>query len=121
MRGQWGYIAISFVMGIAIACSSFQLVSVSVFGCYILFCIYRTSHQVLVFCIVTCASSYIYTSYVEWKNQPSKELNFEMTEGVIQTTPLINGDRLSFQIKVSNQDTLQLMYKIQSAEQKEQL
>ncbi|WP_243524514.1 DNA internalization-related competence protein ComEC/Rec2 [Bacillus pseudomycoides] len=121
MRGQWGYIAISFVMGIAIACSSFQLWSVSVFGCYILFCIYRTSRQVLVFCMVTCVSSCFYTSYVEWENQPPKGLNFEMTEGVIQTTPLINGDQLSFQIKVNDRDMLQLMYKIQTAEQKEKL
>ncbi|WJE51779.1 DNA internalization-related competence protein ComEC/Rec2 [Bacillus cereus] len=121
MRGQWGYIAISFVMGIAIACSSFQLWSVSVFGCYILFCIYRTSRQVLVFYMVTCVSSCFYTSYVEWENQPPKGLNFEMTEGVIQTTPLINGDQLSFQIKVNDKDMLQLMYKIQTAEQKEQL
>ena len=71
--------------------------------------------------MVTCVSSYFYTSYVEWENQPSKGLNFEMTEGVIQTTPLINGDRLSFQIKVNDRDMLQLMYKIQTVEQKEQL
>ncbi|PFK45784.1 DNA internalization-related competence protein ComEC/Rec2 [Bacillus cereus] len=121
MRGQWGYIAISFVMGIAIACSSFQLWSASAFGCYILFCIYRTSRQVLFFCIVTCVGSYFYTSYVEWENQPPEELNFEVTEGVIQTTPLINGDRLSFQIQVNNRDMLQFVYKIQTVEQKEQL
>ncbi|MBO1579193.1 DNA internalization-related competence protein ComEC/Rec2 [Bacillus sp. XF8] len=121
MRGQWGYIAISFVMGIAIACSSFQLLFVSLFGCYILFCIYRTSRQVLVFCILTCSGSFFYTSYVEWKNQPSKGLNFEVTKGIIQTTPLINGDQLSFQIEVNERDTLQLFYKIHSAEQKGQL
>ncbi|SDY52634.1 competence protein ComEC [Bacillus sp. 166amftsu] len=119
--GQWGYVAISFAMGIAISCSSFQLLSVSVFGCYILFCIYRTSHQVLIFCILAGLCGFLYTLYMELENQPSKGLEFEMTDGVIQTTPLINGDRLSFQIEVNERDTLQLFYKIQSAKQKEQL
>ncbi|MDR4325895.1 DNA internalization-related competence protein ComEC/Rec2 [Bacillus pseudomycoides] len=121
MRGQWGYIAISFVIGIAIACSSFKLLYIGLFCCYILFCIYRTSRRILFFCILACSGSFLYTSYVEWKNQHSKGLDFEITEGVIQTTPLINGDRLSFQMEVNDRDTLQLMYKIQSVEQKEQL
>ncbi|MFJ8527951.1 DNA internalization-related competence protein ComEC/Rec2 [Bacillus sp. NPDC094106] len=121
MRRQWGYIAISFVMGVAIACSSFQLLSVSVFGCYVLFCIYRASHKVLIFCILTCFSSFLYTSYIEQENQPSKDLHSEVIKGVIQNTPIINGDRLSFQIEDNHKDKLQLFYKIQSVKEKEHL
>ncbi|KEK26255.1 DNA internalization-related competence protein ComEC/Rec2 [Bacillus gaemokensis] len=121
MRGQWGYVAISFVIGIAIACSSFQLLYASLFGCYVLFCIYRTSRQVLVFCILTCFSSFLYTSYIEQENHPSKELNYKVTNGIIQSTPLINGDRLSFSVETNGKYVVQLFYKIQSAKQKEQL
>ncbi|WP_459499378.1 DNA internalization-related competence protein ComEC/Rec2 [Bacillus sp. C1] len=121
MRGQWGYVAISFVMGIAIACSSFKWLYIGLFCCYVLFCIYRISRQLLLFCILACFGSFFYTSYVEGENRPSKELNFEMTAGLIQTTPRINGDRLSFQVEVNDSERLQLAYTIQSAEQKEQL
>lgn len=121
MRGQWGYVAISFVFGIAIACSSFERLYIGLFACYVLFCMYRTSRQILVFCVTACLVSFFYTSYIERGNFPSEGSHGETVKGVIQTTPLIDGDRLSFQIEVNEKDVLQLFYKIQSPEQKEGL
>ncbi|MDM5156523.1 DNA internalization-related competence protein ComEC/Rec2 [Bacillus sp. DX1.1] len=121
MRGQWGYVAISFAIGIATACSSFSMLYISLFGCYVLFCIYRNSRQVLLICILTYIVSSFYVAYIERQNHPRQSLNSETVKGVIQTSPLINGDRLSFQIEVNDRDTLQLFYKIQSYEQKESL
>ncbi|KFN03395.1 DNA internalization-related competence protein ComEC/Rec2 [Bacillus clarus] len=120
MSGQWGYVAISFVIGIAIACSSSQLLCVSIFGCYILFCLYRTSFQTFVFCVLTCFVSILYTTYIQSENKPSEEI-YEVTQGVIQNTPLINGNRLSFQIEDQNSNIVQLFYKIQSPQEKERL
>lgn len=60
------------------------------------------------------------TTYVQSQNEPLGE-PYEVTRGVIQNTPLINGDRLSFQIEDQNKNIVQLNYKIQSASEKKQL
>ncbi|EMA6341659.1 DNA internalization-related competence protein ComEC/Rec2 [Bacillus cytotoxicus] len=121
MRRQWGYIAISFVIGIAIACSSSQVLVTILFGCYFLFCIYRTSRQTFMFCIVACLSSFLYTSYIEQENKPSMRYDLEFITGVIQNTPLMNGDRLSFQIEDNSKNKVQLFYKMQSEKEKNML
>ncbi|MEQ6329306.1 DUF4131 domain-containing protein, partial [Pseudomonas chengduensis] len=40
---------------------------------------------------------------------------------LIQNTPLINGDRLTFQVEDQNKNIVQLSYKIKSALEKKQL
>lgn len=59
-------------------------------------------------------------SYVQGQNKPLGEL-YEVTRGVIQNTPLINGDRLSFQIEDQHKNLVQLSYKIKSSLEKKQL
>ncbi|PEC19267.1 DNA internalization-related competence protein ComEC/Rec2 [Bacillus cereus] len=120
MHGQWGYVAISFVMGIAIAFSASSLLIVCCLAFYVLFCLYRTSRKTFFFCMVACFSGAMYTSYVQGQNKPLGEL-YEVTRGVIQNTPLINGDRLSFQIEDQHKNLVQLSYKIKSSLEKEQL
>ncbi|MED0961288.1 DNA internalization-related competence protein ComEC/Rec2 [Bacillus paramycoides] len=120
MQGQWGYVAISFIMGIAIAFSSSYLLNACCFVCYVLFCLYRTSCKTFIFCMLACFSGAMYTTYVQSQNKPLGE-PYEVTRGVIQNTPLINGDRLSFQIEDQNKNIVQLNYKIQSASEKKQL
>ncbi|PGZ09052.1 DNA internalization-related competence protein ComEC/Rec2 [Bacillus cereus] len=120
MHGQWGYVAISFVMGIAIAFSTSSLLIVCCLAFYVLFCLYRTSRKTFFFCMVACFSGTMYTSYVQGQNKPLGEL-YEVTRGVIQNTPLINGDRLSFQIEDQHKNLVQLSYKIKSSLEKKQL
>lgn len=120
MQGQWGYVAISFIMGIAIAFSSSYLLNACCFVCHVLFCLYRTSRKTFIFCMLACFSGAIYTTHVQSQNKPLGE-PYEVTRGVIQNTPLINGDRLSFQIEDQNKNIVQLNYKIQSASEKKQL
>ncbi|PGT16731.1 DNA internalization-related competence protein ComEC/Rec2 [Bacillus cereus] len=120
MNGQWGYVAISFVMGIAIAFSTSSFLIVCCLAFYVLFCLYRTSRKTFFFCMVACFSGAMYTSYVQGQNKSLGEL-YEVTRGVIQNTPLINGDRLSFQIEDQHKNLVQLSYKIKSSLEKKQL
>ncbi|WP_242212286.1 DNA internalization-related competence protein ComEC/Rec2 [Bacillus cereus group sp. BfR-BA-01383] len=120
MHGQWGYVAISFVMGIAIAFSTSSLLIVCCLAFYVLFCLYRTSRKTFFFCMVACFSGAMYTSYVQGQNKPLGE-PYEVTRGVIQNAPLINGDRLSFQIEDQHKNLVQLSYKIKSSLEKKQL
>ncbi len=69
------------------------------------------------FCIVACFSSVIYTSYVQVWNKPLGK-PYAVTRGVIQNTPLVNGDRLSFQFEDQNKNIVQLSYRIKSALEK---
>ncbi|HDR7792050.1 TPA: DNA internalization-related competence protein ComEC/Rec2 [Bacillus luti] len=120
MHGQWCFVAISFVIGIAMAFStSFLWVSCFLFF-YVFFCLYRTSRKTFIFCMLACFCGAIYTSYVKGKNTPLGG-PYEVTRGVIQNTPLINGDRLSFQFEDQNKNIVQLSYKIKSALEKKQL
>ena len=59
-------------------------------------------------------SSVIYTSYVQVWNKPLGK-PYAVTRGVIQNTPLVNGDRLSFQFEDQNKNIVQLSYRIKSA------
>lgn len=120
MHEQWGYIAISFIMGIAIAFSLSFLWIACCFVLYVFFCLYRTSRKTFIFCMIACFSGAMYTSYVQGQNKPLGE-PYEATRGVIQNTPLINGDRLSFQFEDQNKNTVQLSYKMKSALEKKQL
>ncbi|MFB5250199.1 DNA internalization-related competence protein ComEC/Rec2 [Bacillus mycoides] len=120
MNGQWGYVAISFIIGIAITFSTSHLLTACCFVCYVLFCLYRTSRKTFIFCIIACFSGAMYTIYVQSLNKPLGE-PYEVTRGVVQNTPLINGDRLSFQIEDQNKNLVQLNYKIKSASEKKQL
>ncbi|MFD6505911.1 MULTISPECIES: DNA internalization-related competence protein ComEC/Rec2 [unclassified Bacillus (in: firmicutes)] len=120
MNGQWGYVAISFIIGIAITFSTSHLLTACCFVCYVLFCLYRTSRKTFIFCIIACFSGAMYTAYVQSLNKSLGE-PYEVTRGVVQNTPLINGDRLSFQIEDQNKNLVQLNYKIQSASEKKQL
>ncbi|MES5892387.1 DNA internalization-related competence protein ComEC/Rec2 [Bacillus cereus group sp. RP43] len=120
MNGQWGYVAISFIIGIAITFSALHLLTACCFVCYVLFCLYRTSRKTFIICMIACFSGAMYTTYVQSLNKPLGE-SYEVTRGVVQNTPLINGDRLSFQIEDQNKNLVQLNYKIQSASEKKQL
>ena len=120
MNGQWGYVAISFIIGIAITFSTSHLLTACCFVCYVLFCLYRTSRKTFIFCMIACFSGAMYTTYVQSLNKPLGD-PYEVTRGVVQNTPLINGDRLSFQIEDQNKNLVQLNYKVQSASEKKQL
>lgn len=120
MQGQWGYVAISFIIGIAIAFSSSVLLLTCCLGLYVFFCLYRTSRKTFFYCMVACFSGAMYTTYVQGQNKPLGE-SYEATRGVIHNTPLINGDRLSFQVEDQNENIVQLSYKIKSASEKKQL
>lgn len=51
--------------------------------------------------MIVCFSGAMYTTYVQGQNKPLGE-SYEATRGVIYNTPLINGDRLSFQVEDQN-------------------
>ncbi|PFR22110.1 DNA internalization-related competence protein ComEC/Rec2 [Bacillus cereus] len=120
MHGKWGYVAISFIIGIAIAFFSSVVLLTCCFVLYVFFCLYRTSHKTFFFCIIACFSGAMYTTYVQEQNKPLGD-PYGLTRGVIQSTPLINGDRLSFQVEDQNKNIVQLSYKIKSALEKKQL
>ncbi|PFN62056.1 DNA internalization-related competence protein ComEC/Rec2 [Bacillus thuringiensis] len=120
MQEQWRYVAISFIIGIAIAFSSSLLLMVFCLFLNVFFCLYRTSRKIFVFCIVACFSSAIYTSYIQGWNKSLGE-SYGVTRGVVQNTPLVNGDRLSFQFEDHNKNIVQLSYRIKSALEKEKM
>ncbi|MEC2448870.1 DNA internalization-related competence protein ComEC/Rec2, partial [Bacillus cereus] len=82
MQEQWGYVAISFIIGVAIAFSSSLLLIVFCLFLNVFFCLYRTSRKTFIFCIVACFNSAIYTSYVQTWNKPLGE-SYGVTRGVI--------------------------------------
>ncbi|PKJ57045.1 DNA internalization-related competence protein ComEC/Rec2 [Bacillus sp. SN10] len=120
MQGKWGYVAISFIIGIAIAFSSSVVLLTCCLVLYVFFCLYRTSRKTFLYCIIACFSGAMYTAYVQGQNKPLGE-SYEATRGVIYNTPLINGDRLSFQVEDQNKNIVQLSYKIKSASEKKQM
>ncbi|PGT92137.1 DNA internalization-related competence protein ComEC/Rec2 [Bacillus cereus] len=120
MQGQWGYVAISFIVGIAIAFSSSVLLLACGLVLYVFFCLYRTSRKTFFFCMIACFSGVMYTTYVQGQNNPLGDF-YEVTRGLIRNTPLINGDHLSFQVEDQNKNIVQLSYKIKSAVEKKQL
>ena len=120
MQGQWGYVAISFIIGIAIAFSSSVVLLTCCLVVYVFFCLYRTSRKTFFYCMIACFSGAMYTAYVQGQNKPLRE-SYETTRGVIHTTPLINGDRLSFQVEDQNKNIVQLSYKMKSASEKKQM
>ena len=64
--------------------------------------------------MIACFSGVMYTTYVQGHNNPLGDF-YEVTRGLIRNTPLINGDRLSFQVEDQNKNIVQLSYKIKSA------
>ena len=70
--------------------------------------------------MIVCFSGAMYTTYVQGQNKPLGE-SYETTRGVIYNTPLINGDRLSFQVEDQNKNIVQLSYKMKSASEKKQM
>lgn len=70
--------------------------------------------------MIVCFSGAMYTTYVQGQNKPLGE-SYEATRGVIYNTPLINGDRLSFQVEDQNKNIVQLSYKMKSASEKKQM
>lgn len=70
--------------------------------------------------MIVCFSGAMYTTYVQGQNKPLGE-SYEATRGVIYNTPLINGDRLSFQVEDQNKNIVQLSYKMKSATEKKQM
>lgn len=120
MYGQWGYVAISFIIGIAIAFSTSVLLLTCCLVLYVFYCLYRTSRKTFFFCMLACFSGAMYTTYIQGQNKPLGE-SYEVTRGLIQNTPLINGDRLTFQVEDQNKNIVQLSYKIKSALEKKQL
>lgn len=120
MQGQWGYVAISFIIGIAIAFSSSVVLLTCCLVVYVFFCLYPTSRKTFFYCMIACLSGAMYTTYVQGQNKPLGE-SYEAKRGVIHNTPLINGDRLSFQIEDQNKNIVQLSYKMKSALEKKQM
>ncbi|CDN37833.1 ComEC/Rec2 family competence protein [Bacillus thuringiensis] len=120
MQEQWGYVAISFIIGVAIAFSSSLLLIVFCLFLNVFFCLYRTSRKTFIFCIVACFSSAIYTSCVQTWNKPLGE-SYGVTRRVIQNAPLVNGDRLSFQFEDQNKNIVQLSYRIKSVLEKKKM
>ncbi|CAG9612713.1 hypothetical protein BACCIP111899_01890 [Bacillus rhizoplanae] len=121
LRGQWSYVAISVIFGIATAYSSFSIVPFLIFGCYCLVCFSRTSLPILSLIVLIFGLTYVYAIYVDTQNHSM--LSFRETDvtGTIQSTPLINGNRLSFQLGMESNETVQLFYKIPSRKLKEEL
>ncbi|MDP7977255.1 DNA internalization-related competence protein ComEC/Rec2 [Bacillus sp. WLY-B-L8] len=119
--GQWICVAISVIFGIATAYSSFSIVPFLIFGCYCVVCFSRTSLPILSLIILAFGLTYVYATYVDAQNDSM--LSFGETDviGTIQSTPIINGNRLSFQLRMNNDKTVQLFYKIPSRELKEKL
>ncbi len=121
LHGQWICVAISVIFGIATAYSSFSVVPFLIFGCYCAVCFSRTSLPMLSLIILAFGLTYVYAIYVDAQNDSM--LSFRETDviGTIQSTPIINGNRLSFQLQMNNDETVQLFYKIPSRELKEKL
>ncbi len=70
--------------------------------------------------MIACSSGAMYTTYVQGQTS-FWEIPHEATRGVIHNTPLINGDRLSFQVEDQNKNIVQLSYKMKSALEKKQM
>lgn len=119
--GQWICVAISVIFGIATAYSSFCIVPFLIFCCYCVVCFSRTSLLMLSLIVLVFALTYVYAVYVDSQNHSKLSFQEANVTGTIQSTPVINGNRLSFQLQMNNDETVQLFYKIPSRELKEKL
>ena len=72
MQGQWGYVAISFIIGIAIAFSSSVVLLTCCLVVYVFFCLYRTSRKTFLL-YDSVLSGAMYTTYVQGQNKPLGE------------------------------------------------
>ncbi|WP_020062227.1 DNA internalization-related competence protein ComEC/Rec2 [Bacillus sp. 123MFChir2] len=119
--GQWICVAISVIFGIATAYSSFSIIPLLIFGCYCVVCFSRLSFPLFSLIILAFGLTYAYAIYVDAQNHSMPSFREADVIGTIQSTPIINGNRLSFQLQMNDDETVQLFYKIPSRELKEKL
>ncbi|MFD3447669.1 DNA internalization-related competence protein ComEC/Rec2 [Microbacteriaceae bacterium 4G12] len=118
MRGQWGYVAISAMLGIATAYSHFAISYIFVCGMY-LFLLWLKKLPWLI-CVISFAFMCIYTNQIEKGNVSHLSPSVTSMEGAIQAAPLIDGDKLTLTMQ-ARQEQLRLSYIISSPEEKKSL
>ncbi|WP_246040196.1 DNA internalization-related competence protein ComEC/Rec2 [Ectobacillus funiculus] len=121
LRNQWGYAAIAAMFGIAAACSHASAVSVTAAAAYVVYCFWRLRKGPFIICLISLCVCFIYTNEIERNNQPSHSSSMAPLSAVIVSSPIIDGDKLSFTAKTTKQEKLRMVYTISSPEEKEAL
>lgn len=121
MRNQWGYVAIAAMFGIAAACSHASAASVTAAAIYVIYCFWKLKKAPFIVCFISLCVYFIYTNEIEKNNQPSQSSSTAPLTAVVVSSPVIDGDKLSFPAKTKKQEKLQMFYTISSPEEKEAL
>ncbi len=118
MRGQYGYAAISVMLGIAAACYDFHILTILVVLLYLLYCL-RCPGMVSFLCIGMLFASAFYAFQVNQHNRSGFTGAETSFTGVISSSPVLDGDKLSFQFQTK--ETLQVSYRIPDLKSKQGL
>ncbi len=111
LQGQWIYILISVAAGIVTVSSQFAWYMLLMIVLYTLYLFYMRPVRSFVICISGFLLAVVYMQYIEKENTPSVPLS--SFYGVIETSPLVDGDRLSFIVTTENA-SFRLVYKLQT-------
>lgn len=118
MRGQWGYAAISVILGVAAACSYFSLYSLAAILAYSLYSFIVLKRKRFLICMFCVFISALYASAVEKQNVSHISPQLSSFTGVVETSPLIDGDKLTFVVFANQKEKLRLSHTIATPEEK---
>jgi competence protein ComEC len=118
LRGQWGYAAISVVFGVAAAYSHFSFYVFITIVLYVLYSFIMLKRMTFLICLLGMICAFFYANEVEMQNVPRISPQISSFTGVVENSPLIDGDKLLLIAVTHQKEKLRLSYKIASPEEK---
>ncbi|HHY72946.1 MAG TPA: DNA internalization-related competence protein ComEC/Rec2 [Bacillus bacterium] len=123
MRGKWIFIAFACALGTMAAFFKFHWVAISACILYLVWVVLKDNQHLKLFiiCIVTMSSFVLLFKWTDDDNVTGLTGNETEFKGVIETIPLIDGDRLTFIYQLPTKEKFNVTYRIKSIEEKKKL
>ncbi|WP_078428866.1 DNA internalization-related competence protein ComEC/Rec2 [Alkalihalobacterium alkalinitrilicum] len=123
MVGRWHLIVLAAIISIVLATNGFQgwLLFLIAYLIYYLLINRKRIRTYGVFLVLSLLIFYVSSTFIHENNKTKLFPQQTSLYGTIHTIPQINGDRLSFQLKTSNNEKLQVNYFIKSEEEQHRL
>lgn len=114
------YIAISMVLGICFVVTDYVFIFFILGVTFVIYLLYYHSKKMVVTCVGVLCVSILYTIVVDKNNISIFQGDTTNFIGVIDSIPVIDGNKMRFVYKVSG-EKLQVSYKLQSEKEKESM
>lgn len=123
MRGKWIFVAFAAALGVMAAYFSFHLFAIISNVVYLIWVIYRHNWQLKVFmiCAFTTCLFAVWFQWVDDHNVSTLKGTEKILSGTIKSIPKVDGDKLTLILQLPSKEKLQLSYRIQTVQEKNQL